>query len=194
MTLYKDKDKDRMGGGPGSEELLLQSYVEFMMDEEVPLDNIALKIDPLRTTQASSAPKMTKERSLDTMSDGNNVPTKRIVSIGDDAMTSFRLGLGFKKDIRLDAEPQSTQKPPLPVARGSLRLSTVFDDVEPTPSVLSPISEANSMSPRASIRLDMSGLESGSMSVHSMHSVHSVPSTKDSVLSTSASASTKVSE
>lgn len=182
-----------MGGGPGSEELLLQAYVEFMMDEEVPLDNIALKVDPLRTTQASSAPKMTKERSLDAMQDANNA-SKRVVSIGDDAMTSFRLGLGFKKDIRLDAEPQSTQKPPLPVARGSLRLSTVFDDVEPTQSILSPISEANSMSPRASVRLDLGGMDSGNHSAHSMHSVHSVPSTKDSMPSTSASASMKVSQ
>lgn len=39
VTLYKDKDKpgsnSNQGGGIGSEELLLQAYVEFFMDEEV---------------------------------------------------------------------------------------------------------------------------------------------------------------
>ena len=188
MTLYRDKDKDRTGGGPGSEELLLQAYVEFMMDEEVPLDNIALRIDPLRTTQPTATPKMSKERSMDAMHDPSTATTSKrssLVSISDDTMSILRQG--FKKDIRLDAEPQSTQKPPLPGARGSLRLSTVFDDLEHTQSVLSPGSELNSVSPRASVRLDMTGLESNS-------SHHSVPSTKDSVPSTSASASMKVSE
>ena len=36
VTIYKDKDKPGYpGGGIGSEELLLQAYVEFFMDEEV---------------------------------------------------------------------------------------------------------------------------------------------------------------
>ena len=36
VTIYKDKDKSGYpGGGIGSEELLLQAYVEFFMDEEV---------------------------------------------------------------------------------------------------------------------------------------------------------------
>ena len=39
VTLYKDKDKpgctNNPGGGIGSEELLLQAYVEFFLDEEV---------------------------------------------------------------------------------------------------------------------------------------------------------------
>ena len=46
VTLYKDKDKpgctNNPGGGIGSEELLLQAYVEFFLDEEVNKGHIFL--------------------------------------------------------------------------------------------------------------------------------------------------------
>lgn len=173
-TLYKDKEK---GGGPGSEELLLQAYVEFMMDEEVPLDNIALRVDPLRTTvpvaglrhmgrdnrdveaavyQDSNASQASKRHSVNSNTDEGIAQVKQV----------------FKREIRIDSELQSSHKPPLP-NRNSMRLAPPpYEDSDCPQSVLSPNNLINAYpaSPRTSLRLDQSTLETN-ISLMSVSSV-----------------------
>jgi hypothetical protein len=151
--------------------------VEFMMDEEVPLDNIALRVDPLRTTvpvaglrhmgrevreveaalyQDSNASQASKRTSINSNTDEGIAQVKQV----------------FKREIRIDAEHQSSNKPPLP-NRNSMRLAPPpYDDSDCPQSVLSPNNLINAYpaSPRTSMRLDQSTLDTN-ISLMSVSSV-----------------------
>lgn len=152
------------------------------MDEEVPLDNIALRVDPLRTTLPAAGRHMGREsREVDAVyHDSNTSQTSKRTSfnsITDEGIAQVKQV--FKREIRIDEVPQSSNKPPLP-NRNSMRLAPPpYEDSDCPQSVLSPNNLINvyPASPRTSLRLDQSTLESN-ISLMSISSVVNQSSTR----------------
>lgn len=181
-TLFKDKEKERLGGVAGSEELLLQAYVEFMMDEEVPLENVAVRMESIRTT-VPFAPNSEKES--DIIPERNaRPPSKRLSMNSSHEEGGLLQRQKFSREIRLDSEPISTQRPPLVGGRNSLRLIPSCEEQDSIQSVLSPSHSSGGggypPSPRTSIRVESMSSHRGSMRIDQ--------SMIDSILASSAAA------
>ena len=154
------------------------------MDEEVPLENVAVRMESIRTT-VPFAPNAEKES--DTIPERNaRPPSKRLSMNSSHEEGGLLQRQKFSREIRLDSEPISTQRPPLVGGRNSLRLIPSCEEQDSIQSVLSPSHSTStggggySLSPRTSIRVDSMSSHRGSMRIDQ--------SMIDSILASSAAA------
>ena len=154
------------------------------MDEEVPLENVAVRMDAIRTTVpfASSTSEKDGETTLHERS--ARPPSKRLSMNSSTEEGGLLQRQKFSREIRLDSEPTSTQRPPLVGGRNSLRLIPSCEEQDTIQSVLSPSHGTGGggypPSPRGSIRLESHSSHRGSMRIDQ--------SMIDSILASSAAA------
>lgn len=152
------------------------------MDEEVPLENVAVRMESIRTA-VPFAPNAEKES--DVIPERNaRPPSKRLSMNSSHEEGGLLQRQKFSREIRLDSEPISTQRPPLVGGRNSLRLIPSCEEQDNIQSVLSPSHSTGgggySISPRTSIRVDSMSSHRGSMRIDQ--------SMIDSILASSAAA------
>lgn len=155
------------------------------MDEEVPLENVAVRMDAIRTTVPFASSTSEKDGEITLHERNARPPSKRLSMNSSTEEGGLLQRQKFSREIRLDSEPTSTQRPPLVGGRNSLRLIPSCEEQDTIQSVLSPSHGTGGggypPSPRGSIRLENN---------HSSHrgSMRIDQSMIDSILASSAAA------
>ena len=141
------------------------------MDEEVPLENVAVRMEAIRTTVPFSS-NVEKEGEITLHERSARPPSKRLSMNSRAEEGGLLQRQKFSREIRLETEPTSTQRPPLVGGRNSLRLIPSAEEQDNIQSVLSPSHGSGGSggsgyppSPRGSIRLENMTSHRGSMRI-----------------------------